>query len=110
MDGVSIDLGGRDRSLSPTLGAAMELNKRYGGLMNLLAALERYDLAAAIDVVLCGLNLPEAQRQRATEDVYQTGLVSLTPALIRYVIVLANGGRAPKAAEEEAKPEMRPFG
>ncbi|WGD32013.1 hypothetical protein AncyloWKF20_09420 [Ancylobacter sp. WKF20] len=110
LEGLTIRIGDREEVLLPTLGAALDLNKRHGGLMNLLAALERYDLNAAVDVVLAGLNRPVDEREATTAQVFGAGLMTLTPDLVRFVIVLANGGRAPSGDEAEAKEPPRPFG
>lgn len=97
-------------ALRPTLGAAITLNNRHGGLMNLLAALERYDLEAATDVVLAGLERGEARREETRREVYGIGMMMLVPELTRFAIMLANGGRAPSATDEEAISDQRPFG
>lgn len=108
-ESLTLQLAGQPVSLLPTLGAAVELNKRHGGLMNLLAALDRYDLNAAVDVVLAARGLPEARRPDTAEAVFTEGLAMLTPTLVRFVILLAHGGRAPSERDEEAKEEQRPF-
>ena len=108
-DGITLHLAGQPVELVPTLGAAVELNRRHGGLMNLLAALDRYDLNAAVDVVLAARGLPEASRQETTAAVYEHGLATLTPDLVRFVILLSNGGRSPTEKDEEAKEADRPF-
>lgn len=106
---ISLHLDGQSVDLLPTLGAAVELNRRHGGFMNLLAALDRYDLNAAVDVVLAARGLSEGRRQETTEAVFGEGLATLTPDLVRFVILLAHGGRAPNERDEEAKEDQRPF-
>lgn len=107
---VTIDLSGTPATLRPLLGAAITLDKKYGGFGRLLGALEGYQLSAAIDVVLLGLGRDEAERPATTEQVFKAGLVDLTPHLIRFVIMLANGGRPLKTEEEEPTARERPFG
>lgn len=98
---VEIALVGGGVTLSPTLGCAMGLCAKHGSLGDVLAKLESYDLNAAVDVVhlACG----RFERKDVAQYVYDTGLVDLAPQLVRFVIMLANGGR-PLKAEEEEKP------
>lgn len=90
---VDIPLRGSTFTLVPSLGAACELNRRHQSFGALLAKLEAYDLAASADVVHCGLGRTAEDREMSEEEVYDTGLLDLAPLLIRYVILLANGGR-----------------
>lgn len=109
MDEIEITVGGeRAFVLRPTLGAAKWLNQRHGGLMNLLIALDRYDLAAAVDVVHAGTG--STDMQAIEEKVYAAGLALLTPDLVRFVILLSHGGRKPDEKDEEEATGERPLG
>lgn len=108
MDAIEIALGGATVTLRPTLGAAMDLSRRHGGLINVLAGLECYDLSMAADVVLAGMGAASDQRQAIEEKVFAAGLAGLVPHLVRFVILLSNGGRAPDEPAE-AKEADRPF-
>lgn len=108
MDAIEIALGGATVTLRPTLGAATDISRRHGGLMNVLAGLERYDLSMAADVVAAGISAPSDQRQAIEEKVFAAGLAGLVPHLVRFVILLSNGGRAPDEPSE-AKETERPF-
>lgn len=98
---VEITLAGDSITLAPTLGCALELCRKHGSLGAVLDKLEAYDLNAATDVVQAGLGF--LKREVVAQQVYDAGLVDLTPALVRFVIMLANGGK-PMKAEEEEKP------
>lgn len=106
---VSIDLAGTPVTLRPLLSAAVALDREHGSFGKLLAELEVYNLSAATTVVLHGLGRPVAEMEATTADVFKSGLIELTPHLIRYVILLANGGRPMKAEEEPAR-GTRPLG
>lgn len=108
MDAIEISLSGSPVTFRPTLGAAMDLSRRHGGLMNVLAGLERYDLSMAADVVAAGTSAASDQRQDIEEKVFAAGLAGLVPHLVRFVILLSNGGRAPDEPAE-AKEAERPF-
>ena len=101
---VEIPLAGSTATLAPSLGAAMELNRRHQNFGALLGKLEAYDLGAAVDVVHLGLGRGDGERKLSEEQVFAGGLVALTPDLIRFVIMLANGGRPlkPDSGEEKA--------
>lgn len=102
MDGhVEVTLAGQSATLAPTLGCAMELCRRHGSLGELLAKLQNYDLPAAVDTVRCGLGRSEREHGAVAEEVFATGLVDLTVPLVRFVILLANGGKPMKPAEED---------
>lgn len=99
---VDIEIGsGTPVSLRPSLGAALALDRKYGGLGPLLAALESYRLGAAADVVQHAGGFTDRDREMVEAGVYMAGLIDLTPSLMRFVIVLANGGRALKEAAPE---------
>ncbi|MFG1330260.1 hypothetical protein V5F41_03295 [Xanthobacter autotrophicus] len=98
---VDITLAGASSTLAPSLGAAMDLCHRHQSFGALLAKLEAYDLPAAADVVHAGLGRSDGERNLTREQVFSEGLIEVTPLLIRFVIMLANGGRPLKPAEEE---------
>ncbi|MFG1256316.1 hypothetical protein V5F79_03260 [Xanthobacter flavus] len=107
LDGhVSLSLGGEAFTLAPTLGAAMALCRAHQSFGALIDKLEAYDLPAAIDVTRAGIGLSAPGDLDAR--VYAAGVMNIAPDLIRFVILLANGGRSPKA-EAEDKPGSRPF-
>lgn len=95
-----IPLGGGTVTLAPTLGAALDLCHRHSSFGTLLAKLEAYDLPAAADVVHAGLGRTEGERDATRADVFAAGLIEMTPLLIRFVIMLANGGRPLKPDAE----------
>jgi hypothetical protein len=104
---VEIPLAGGQVTLAPTLGAATALNRRHENFGTLLAKLEAYDLAAAADVVHLGLGRGDHERGTTEEQVFAVGLIELTPLLLRFVIMLANGGKPVKPEEEKV---AGPFG
>ncbi len=84
---VEIGIDGESVTLRPSLGAAMALNQEFGSFGGLLSELEAYNLGAAIKVV------KRAGEFHDEERIFKTGLVEITPSLIRFVIMLANGGK-----------------
>lgn len=107
---VSITLADAPATLAPTLGAALRLTALHGNFGALLAKLEAYDLKAAADVVHHGLGRPDADAKRTTEEVFNAGLVGITPDLIAYVIRLANGGKPLSDTQEGVGNGDTPFG
>lgn len=105
---VEIPLAGSTATLAPSLGAAMELCRRHQNFGTLLGKLEAYDLPASVDVVHLALGRGDGERRTTEEEVFSTGLVTLTPLLVRFVIMLANGGRPLKPDSGDEKPDA-PF-
>lgn len=105
---VPIQLGRAPAVLTPTLSAAMGLCREHGSFGALLDKVASYDLDACASVVLHGLGrTPHVDEAWTLQEVFDAGMVALVPLLIRFIGILANGGR-PIPAEEE-KP-AGPFG
>lgn len=85
---------GRTYRLSPTLGAALEINKHFGGFLKAIDRLGEMDLEAAIVVVQYGADLTPRGMEGLPEAVWRTGLPELiNKSLIPYVGMLSNGGK-----------------
>lgn len=106
---VEIDLAGwgRPLTLKPSLTAALNLNRRYGGLGPLMTKLGAYDFDAYVQVIAQGGGVTEKGMKKLPDAVYATGLLSLAVPLTNFVAVLFNGGRPPgeKAEDPDAAPE-----
>ena len=76
-----------------TLRAAKAIHAVFGSYIEAARRIEALDHTAAVAIVAAGLN---KQRADVEEDVYAAGLTNLAQPLSEYVILLANGGKAPK--------------
>jgi hypothetical protein len=91
---VPIELAGETRILRPTLRAITNISQAYGGLAKARAALAEQDFAAAVTVIRWGVGMSDNEAKRLPDLVYDTGLtIELLLPLIRYIGILANGGK-----------------
>ena len=91
---VTIKLNGEDRILKPTLRAITMISSQFGGLAKARDALAVQDFQAATTIIRWGLNMPDSEAKKLPDVVFETGLtVDLLVPLIRYVGILANGGK-----------------
>lgn len=91
---VVIVLGGEERTLKPTLRAITMISSQYGGLAKARDALAVQDFQAVATVIRWGLNMPDSEARKLPEMLFETGLtVELLVPLIRYIGILANGGK-----------------
>ena len=103
---VDIELDGETVTLVPTLGAAMQVNKFFGGFLEADRRIKQFDLEATQIVVAFGLG--KAAPKNVNELVWKTGLAKLVAPAIEFVGILANGGK--RFVAEEEKPEEKPAG
>jgi hypothetical protein len=87
---VLITLDGEEATLRPTLKAAQTLSRRADGLIGAIERVSRFDLDVITAVVALGLDRPEKD---IAEAVWSTGASSLAPTAIKFLGILANGGR-----------------
>ncbi len=97
---VEITLNGTVAKLRPSLGAAKRVNSA-GGFANVVSRLQAADLDFYIMVVAAGMNKKTAEVEEA---VYLTGLPALGADVVKFVNILANGGKPfePDAPRGEA--------
>ena len=91
---VMITLNGEERVLKPTLRAITMISSQYGGLAKARDALAQQDFQAAATVIRWGLNMPDSEAKKLPDQLFATGMtVDLLVPLIRYIGILANGGK-----------------
>lgn len=99
-------------TLKPSIHAMKSLSRKYGGLGPLSKKITELDFDTIVDVLEVGLQrMPSPKaRQELESIVYHSGFTDSTaqlPALcIRFVNILAHGGRLPPA---EQKPDDGPL-
>jgi hypothetical protein len=100
---VEIDLAGWGRpiKLVPSITAATNLSRRFGGFQPLMAKLGAFDFDAYVAVIAQGASMTEKGIKKLPDCVYQTGVLGLAVPLIKYVSALSNGGKPPGPAEDE---------
>ena len=91
---VAIILNGEERILKPTLRAITMISSQFGGLAKARDALAVQDFQAAVTVIRWGLNMSDSETKKLPEMVFGSSLgVDLLVPLIRYIGILANGGK-----------------
>jgi hypothetical protein len=100
MDQVDIVLDGEKMLLTPSLSASMSLCEKYGGLLVIADLINVGHIHVAIDIVWHGLAGNDMDRKEVAKKVYATGLSKLAPKLVRYIILLMNGGREPELQKD----------
>lgn len=99
---VTITLGGEERTLAPTLGAATRISRAFNGFQGALQQLQASDLDAYVTVIQHGLGLrTEAETKGLREKVWAAGLNRLVLPLTEYVLMLSNGGRPLEEPEDD---------
>ncbi len=86
---VEIKLDGSPVTLRPTLKAARRVSGA-GGFQGVVNRLQSGDIEHYIAVVAAGL---DKQNREVEEKVFRTGLPALADGLVRFVNLLANGGK-----------------
>lgn len=98
LSGVSpttITLGEDLYSLRPTLGAAIAINRAFGGLQPALDRIVAVDITALATVIAAGTSdTSEATVRRIVEGVFVEGASGLVAPLSAYILTLADAGRA----------------
>ncbi len=86
---IEITLNGKVETLRPSLGAAKRVNST-GGFAHVVNRIQAADLDFYILVVAAGLGKKNAEVEDA---VYRTGLPALGADVVKFVNILANGGK-----------------
>jgi small ligand-binding sensory domain FIST len=96
--------------LKPSLRAAQSISRQSGGIADAIQRVGRYDFDVVSETVALGLGLSGRDAREVPEKVYRTGMVDLAAPVIRFLSILANGGRPAgedgEAAEEDENPPM----
>lgn len=100
---VPIKLDGVDLELKPTLFAATRVSALTGGFAPAVDAVRNLNLEVMTTVIALGLGLTAHGAKDIPEKVFGTGAISLMAPVIRYINILANGGRPLENTEGEGE-------
>lgn len=101
---VQIVIDGEEFFLKPTLKACMNLSRIAGGITLLNQKCVSYDFDTILQIIKEGLGV---NSKDLAEKVWKTGLINLAVPCIRFLHVLANGGRPLDEVEEEKTEEKK---
>lgn len=96
---IEIELDGEVITLKPSLKAALTLSNAPGGIPAMVQRCINLEMDALVNVIACGLGM---MSKDLPERVYNTGLFMVSGRCIRFLNVLANGGRPLRDDKEEA--------
>jgi hypothetical protein len=88
-------------TLKPTLRAAKMISRSKGGYLAVANALGSLDFDMIQYVIDHGIGLTDKGREGLDQRVYETGLTDLAAPLVRFVHILANGGKPPKDPNDD---------
>lgn len=87
---VELELNGETVSLACTLGAAKQINARFGSFADAARRVALFDFSAYVLIVAAGLNKKEKEVEA---DVFAAGIKRITKPVNDYIISLSNGGQ-----------------
>jgi hypothetical protein len=99
---VDFELDGKQVTLKPTLRAAQAISRQAGGIGGALDAVSRMDVDVITSLVALGLG---KEPKDVAEKVWRTGYPKVSPHVIKFLSIIANGGRAPAEGGEESEGE-----
>jgi hypothetical protein len=93
-------INGEEIELVPTLAAMEYLQGTVDNFQAIYGRLATLNFDMYAHVIVAGV-LPKKTNIKTVKDgVFETGMTNLMEPLIRYVTILLNGGKEPKATEE----------
>lgn len=103
---VTIELDGEEMVLRPSLKACMTLSRSSNGITSAVQKCLAYDFDTIHQVIAAGLG---ADSRDLPEKIYRSGLIDLSPKCIRFLHVVANGGKPPadESREETDDPKSQ---
>lgn len=102
---VEIMLDGEMRLLQPTIAAGRVVSRHFGGFQKALTAPHNMDLDACTFIIAAGLGVKRDDKEameKVADQVFTTGLLSLSDKVTVFVATLMNGGKTIRADDEGA--------
>ena len=103
-EAIYVELGGEKRELKPTLNAATRLARLPGGLVGVMNSLRNYELDIYVAVLAHGVGFTQQGQKGLEQKVFDAGMSNLIGPCSRYIMLLINGGRDPRAEEQKEDP------
>lgn len=88
-------------TLRPTFNCSKKVSRMSGGFLAASRRILELDLDAYVAIIGAGLGYTETGMINLDDRVYKTGLTDLAEPLVRFIRILANGGKPPKEQETE---------
>ena len=104
---VVVMFEGKEVKLKPTLRALQGVSRRSGGVSGAINKLSEVDFDTVCYVLALGMDLTEKGAEGFEDRVFNEGVYKLVAPLVKYVTILANGGR-PLDDSEDGKSTANP--
>ena len=101
---VPIKINGEERVLRPSLHACQQISRATGGVMSAIEAVQRVDIDAMAAIAAIGLGLEGQAAKDLPEQMWQDGPQEFVVPLMKYLGMIANGGRPADGGEEAGDP------
>lgn len=103
---VALDLGGDEPDvLCCSLGAAKEINTRFGTMLDAARRVDAVDISAITFIIAKGLQKPYAAVEK---KVYRAGVTNLIGPVNVFLINLGNGGKPKPVDDEDTDGDKKP--
>ncbi|MCD5996508.1 hypothetical protein KDX38_23240 [Pseudomonas sp. CDFA 602] len=102
---VDVQVGTELYTLAFNLKAVKRIEKTFGGIFPAMHEVQKFSLHAATQVIVAGagLALKPSAMEELEEEIYNSGIISVTPPLIEYLSAMLNP--AAHAADQQAAAE-----
>lgn len=105
---VTVEIDGEDVILIPSPDAIITLSRAYDGFRPLLDAIGRFNVDAAMAVVVAGAGVEGKAARSLSDRVAKTSMVSLAAPLTAFVTILVNGGKPLSDGDDEEGEDKDP--
>ena len=102
---IVIELDGSPVTLSPTPAAIISISRQCEGLSNAVRRLGNLEVEAFSIVIGAGMKANDSVRKKLPEQIYRSSMLDLMGPCIRFVNILANGGKPLDDGDKEGKDE-----
>lgn len=103
---VKMELDGKDVELTATVEAAVIISTAFSGVKEAYDRVLKLDLVAITTVVRAGLMIDGPEAEQLMDKVYKTGLIKIQPRVTEFLLMMLNGGIAPKLDDEGTDEEV----
>lgn len=105
---VDVQVGTEQYTLAFTLKAVKRIEKFFGGILPAMHEVQKFSLSAVTQVIIsgAGLALKPSAVEELEEEIYNAGIISVTPPLIEYLGALLNPAAKTAEQQEAAEAEM----
>ncbi|WP_109514763.1 hypothetical protein [Pseudomonas ovata] len=102
---VHVQIGTELYTLAFNLKAVKRIEKYFGGIMPAMHEVQKFSVAAMVQVIAAGANLAlkPSEFEALEEEIFQAGIVMITPPLIEFLSACLNP--AAKTADQQAAAE-----